>query len=269
MMNNDLVANVIRHTKTNNFKTRVAMGLVDGWQSLNKFGAGTCDTSFKVINPNMANEQYPFLIDENKVMTIQSDNALDTGQVINVKYVEYVSSDDSWRYKEGKATTNGVTPVTVQEIDDDGSVVGDANIMIPFRMINRGVGVSNTGGAVGTITLENGGTEYASIVDGDNQSLLAFFPIATDYSCVILGVGRSVIGSSKACDFHYKAIPYGQPSQTKRTVGLVESASYENFEMPFVFPEKTILTVEAKIDVGSAEVSAWFDGLVVENEKLT
>lgn len=268
MIQNEASNLLIRNLRTDSFRSRVAFGLVPGWTSLNKFGSGIATTTFRVVNPNMLNEQYPFLIDENKVMTIQSSDGADTGQKIEVMYVEYQASDDSWRYKRGLATTNGTTPVTLQEVDGDDNIIGDANVMIPYRMINRGIGTSNQGGASGTITLENAGTEYASIINGDNQSLLAYFPVATDYKVIVFGVGRSVVGSNKDADFHYKVIPYGEPSQTKRTTALVQNSDYEQFPVPYVFAEKSILTVEAKIATGTAEVSAWFDGFIVEQDKL-
>ena len=118
----------IRNLKTDSFRTRVALGLVPGWTSLNKFGSGVATTVFRVVYPNMLNLQYPFLIDENKTMTIQSDNVGDTGQLIEVYYVEYVASDDSWRYKRGRATTNGTTPVTLKEVDEKTILTVEAKV---------------------------------------------------------------------------------------------------------------------------------------------
>lgn len=268
MLQNEASNVIIRALRTDSFRSRVALGLVPGWTSLNKFGAGEADTTFKVVYPNMLNAQYPFLIDENKVMTIQSDNVGDVGQKIEVQYVEYDAEDGSWNYKKGEATTNGLTPVTLQELDSEGNAIGDANVMIPYRMINKGTGISNQGGLLGNLTLENTSVVYAEILNGDNQSLLAYFPVATGYKAIILGVGRSVVGVNKDADFHYKAIPYGEPSQTKRTTALVQSSDYETFPIPYTFDAKTILTVEAKVGSGTAQVSAWFDGFIVEEQYL-
>lgn len=254
-----------RAYKNGSYQTRVGVGQVDGWGFVHKFGEGIVDINFEIIWDDMINTPYPILIDTNLEMTIQSDDAGDVGQTIRVAYAEF--ADNKWVYKQGKAVTNGLASVTVQEVDEDDNVVGNAQIMIPYRMVNEGTGVTNVGSALGTITLENGGTNYALIDNGNNQTLMAIFPICDDYTAIIHGVGRSVVGVNKECEFHYKFTPYGQVSQTKRTVGLVQSAEYENFIIPFVF-QKGILTVEAKVQSGTALVSAWWDMNLVETDKI-
>ena len=266
-MYNETQQLISRYHKRGKFQTSVANGNVDGWGVVHKFGEGTADTTFKVIYDNMLNADYPFLIDTNLNMTIQSTDALDVGQTIRVFYVEYNASNQKWEYKVGLSTTNGLTSVTLKEVDADDNEVGDANVMIPYRMINEGAGTTFDDDLVGTLTLENTGTVYAQIDNGNNQTLMALFPICDDYKAVIHSIGRSVIGVNKNAEFHYKYAEYGQPSQVKRTVTLSSDSNFENFEIPFVFG-KGILTVEAKIGTGTALVSAWWDMNLIEADKF-
>lgn len=242
-----------------------AAGQVDGQNVVHKFGAGVVDNASKVVWDDMANSDYPFKY-TNSNMTIVSTSTADTGQTIHVHYIELVGSD--WVYKKGIAITDGTTDVTIEEMDEDLVSLGtDANIMFPFRMKNLGTG-QNLGGAVGTITCEDTGTVYAMMTIGHNQSLMALFPVATGYSCLIHAIGRSVVGSSKACEFSYTAIGFGQCEQSKIVKGLSSGSVDTTFDYPYYFTEKTVLAVRAKIDTGAAPVTASFDLVLIKNEYL-
>lgn len=241
---------------------------------INKFGEGLADTTFKTIYSNMAAADFPYKIDVNETMEIVStDNVDDIGQKVRIFYVEHVAGD--WIYKEGIAVSNGTTPVQVQEVDSDDDVVGVANIMIPYRMRNEGLNVtpvSLQGGAVGVITLRTlggAGDDYIKIQNGNNTSTVAVFPIATGFTGVIYGVGRYSNDTGKLTTFHYNAIPYGQPRTVARVVDLKTAADFEIFPVPYKFPEKTILEVQAKVDVGTAKVGAYWDMTVILTSLLT
>lgn len=247
------------------FDTQVSIGNVEGYQVVHKFGGGTISTTERTIWDGMDTADYPYKY-ANTPMTIVSSNALDIGQTIKLYYISLVGTD--WVYKKGVAITNGTTEVTIQEADDDFVSVGtDAAIMFPYRVINKGTG-QGTGGMVGTLTVANGGTTYAKIINGFNQSLMALFPVASGYSIVVHSIGRSVVGSSKAAVFVYAAIPEGECKQSKRVAGLSSGSEYETFDLPYFFPEKTILDVRGSIDVGTAIANAWFDLHLIENSKL-
>lgn len=238
---------------------------IEGQFVVHKFGAGIVDDLNKIIWDDMATSDYPFKF-TNSNMTASSTSPLDTGQTVKVFYIELVGED--WVYKNGVIVTNGLTPVNVEEADENFVSLGTlANIMFPFRMINIGTG-QNAGGMVGDLTVEEGGTIYARITNGYNQSLMAIFPIATGYSVFIHSIGRSVVGSNKACEFTYVAMPFGQCEQAKIVKGLSSGSVDTVFDFPYFFTEKTLLYVRASIDAGTAAVTGSFDMLLIENEYL-
>lgn len=268
MLQNDIALmfrKLMTYEKIGGFDSAVAAGKVTGLTTVNKFGGGAVQTAERTVWDNMANADYPFKY-TNTPMTIVSSSALDTGQTIHVYYVELVGTD--WVYKRGVAVTNGLTPVTVKEANDDWTPMPtDASIMIPYRMSNAGTG-QGTGSLIGTLTLANGGTTYAQIVNGYNQTLMALFPVATGYSAIVHAVGRSVVGADKSCTFIYSATPEGQCRQAKIVKGLINGSEDNQFDLPYYFPEKTMLEVRAKIDVNSASVTASFDLILIKNEYL-
>lgn len=238
---------------------------IQGQFVIHKFGAGIVDDLNKIIWDDMAISDYPFKF-TNSNMTASSTDALDIGQKVKVSYIELVGDD--WVYKKGVLITNGLTPVNLEEADENFVSLGTlANVMFPYRMINVGTG-QNAGGMVGDLSLVTGATVYAKITNGYNQSLMAIFPIATGYSVFIHSIGRSVVGSNKACEFTYVAMPFGECEQSKIVKGLSSGSVDTVFDFPYFFTEKTVLFVRASIDAGTAAVTGSFDMLLIENKYL-
>jgi len=266
MLQTELHNRILRSERIGGFDSSVAAGQVPGFKIVNKFGGGTISATERTIWDNMAAADYPYKY-TNSVMTGESDNPLDTGQTIRIQYVEL--SGEDWIYCNGVMVTNGTTPVTIQEADENWVSLGtDANIMFPFRIINIGTG-QGTGGMVGTFDVKTGATIYGQINNGFNQSLMALLPIATGYSAIVHSVGRSVVGADKASVFTYSAIPFGQVRQAKRVAGLISGSEYETFDLPYFFPEKTILEVRGQITVNTALANAWFDLFLIDNTVIT
>lgn len=267
-LQNDIAARfhkLMAYEKLGGFDSAVAAGLVTGLTIVNKFGGGVVQTAERTVWDNMAVADYPYKF-TNTPMTIVSSNALDISQTIRLYYIELVGDD--WVYKTGVAVTNGLTPVTLKEANADWTPKSnDAAIMFPYRVSNAGTG-HTTGSLVGTLTVANAGTTYAQIVNGYNQTLMALFPIATGYSAFVHSVGRSVVGADKACTFIYASTSFGQCRQSKIVKGLINGSEETQFDLPYYFPEKTILEVRAKIDVNSANVTASFDIILIKNEFL-
>src|SRR6056297_2960011 len=88
-----------RALKSNDFLTRVALGEIEGWETLNKFGAGIATTDERLIRDGMDTGKYPVQIDTNSEMTIQSTDAADTGQLVMVFYTEYDEQTGDWNNK--------------------------------------------------------------------------------------------------------------------------------------------------------------------------
>ena len=265
MLQTDLHNKLLRNERIGGFDSAVAAGQVPGFTAIQKFGGGVVTTTERTIWDNMENSDFPYKY-TNTAMTGESDDILDTGQTIKISYIELVGDD--WVYKKGTMVTNGTTPVTIQEADDDYVSLGvNAAIMFPYRIINTGTG-QGTGGMAGTFDVKTGATIYGQINNGYNQSLMALFPVASGYSAIVHSVGRSIVGSGKAAIFTYSAIPFGEVRQAKRVAGLSSGSEYETFDLPYCFPEKTILEVRCIIDSSTAKVNAWFDLFVIENEYL-
>lgn len=266
MLQNELHNRLLRSERIGGFDSSVSAGQVPGFQTVNKFGGGTVSAIERTIWDNMASDDYPYKY-TNSIMTGASDNPLDTGQTIRVNYLELDGED--WIYGRGVMVTNGTTPVTIQEADENWVSLGtDANIMFPFRIINIGTG-QGTGGMIGTFDVKTGATIYGQINNGFNQSLMAIFPIATGYNAIVHSIGRSVVGADKATTFTYAAIPFGQVRQAKRVAGLISGSEYETFDLPYFFPEKTILEVRGQITVSTAIANAWFDLFLIESSAIT
>lgn len=261
----ELSSRLIRDLRVGGFNSAVSVSQIPGFTAVQKFGGGSVQTTERTIWDNMANADYPYKY-TNSVMTGVSDDEADTGQTIRIDYIELDGED--WVYKKGTMVTDGLTPVTIQEADDDYVSIGsDANIMFPYRVINIGTG-QGTGSMAGTFDIKTGATIYGQINNGFNQSLMAFFPVATGYSALVHSIGRSVVGADKATIFTYSAIPFGQVRQAKRVAGLSTGSEYEIFDLPYFFGEKTILEVRGVIDVSNASVNAWFDLFLIDNEYI-
>lgn len=238
--------------------------------TINKFGGGIAQDDYRTIYSNMDVIDYPYNF-INKVCTIQSTNAADTNLRISVVYNELIG--DKWVQKNGEATTNAVDatiPVTVQELDSAGLPIGDAQIVIPSILINHGTGVTLAGTLIGTLTIENSAVIYNSIFNGDNQSSLAAYPIPSDFTAIVYGVGRSLQGANKPSTFKYNIIPDGETRQVKRTLDLTIGAIYEEFPVPFVFPGKTIMEVQCKINSvsGTGQVQGYWDMIIIRTTLL-
>lgn len=265
MLQNDLHNRLLRSEKIGGFDSAVAANKVPNFTTVNKFGGGEVQVTERTVWDDMALSDYPFKY-TNTPMTIVSSLAGDTGQKVTVQYIELSGVD--WIYKNGVVITNGLTPVTIQEADENFVSLGvNAAIMFPYRIINTGTGQS-AGTTLGVLTIANGGVTYGKVIDGYNQSQMAFFPIATGYSALVHSIGRSVVGADKATIFTYSATPFQQVRQAKRVAGLISGSTFETFHSPYFFTEKTILEVRAKIDVNSAACNAWFDLYLIKNEEL-
>jgi len=265
MLQNELHNIILRSEKIGGFDSSVAAGQVPGFKIVNKFGGGFISSTERTIWDGMAAADYPYKY-TNTTMTAVSDNVLDTGQKVCVQYLEI--TDGVWLHKNGVLTTDGTTPVTIEEADEDFITLGtNANIAFPFRIINKGTG-QGTGDMAGTLTVANGGTTYGQIINGFNQSLMAIYPVPTGYSAIIHSIGRSVVGADKASVFTYSAIPFGECRQAKRVAGLISGSEYETFDLPYFFGEKTILEVRGLISSSTAVANAWFDLFLIDNTVL-
>lgn len=237
--------------------------------AVNKFGGGEAQDDARTIYSNMAAVDYPYDL-TNKICTVQSDDAADTNLKIEVEYNELIG--DKWVRRLGQATTDavdGTIPVTVKKLVN--GVPGDnAQIVIPYRLRNRGNGVTLNGDVIGVITIESSAAIYNSISNGDNQSALCAYPIPSDFTGIAYGVGRSIQGTTKPSTFKYNVILDGEPRQVKRTLDLSENSVYETFPVPFVIPGKSIMEVQAKINSasGTGQVQGYWDMIVIKTELL-
>jgi len=100
MLDNSTRNVINRALKSKDFLTRVSLGKVEGWATVNKFGGGLTTLDERIIRDGMEDGPYPFLIDENKEMTVQSTDVLDTGRPIRIVYTEYdPAKGDATGYK--------------------------------------------------------------------------------------------------------------------------------------------------------------------------
>ena len=176
----------------------------------------------------------------------------------------------------GTASDDNGVLVTIEGLDADYNEVseevtlagaGTATTTQTFLRVYRAF-VSGSQEPTGTINITNGGTTYARITLGVNQTLMALWTVPAGYTAYInhinIASGTSNINQYITASFISREINKVFRTQLKQSIGRNGVADFV-IEYPLPFEEKTDLEVRAVSSGTNNLVSADFEILYIKN----
>jgi len=173
------------------------------------------------------------------------------------------------------ADDNGVL-VTIEGLDADYNEVseevtlagaGTATTTQTFLRVYRAF-VSGSQEPTGTINITNGGTTYARITVGENQTLMALWTVPAGYTAYInhinIASGTANVNQYITASFISREINKVFRVQLKQTIGR-NGVADSVIEYPLPFEEKTDLEIRAVSSGTNNLVSADFEILYIKN----
>ena len=176
----------------------------------------------------------------------------------------------------GTASDDNGVLVTIEGLDTDYNEVseevtlagaGTATTTQTFLRVYRAF-VSGSQEPTGSINITNGGTTYARITLGVNQTLMALWTVPAGYTAYInhinIASGTSNINQYITASFVSREINKVFRTQLKQSIGSGSVADFV-IEYPLPFEEKTDLEVRAVSSGTNNLVSADFEILYIKN----
>ena len=173
------------------------------------------------------------------------------------------------------ATDNGVQVVVIgldanwAEVTQTATLAGSgtATLTTSLRRVYRAY-ITGTQSPTASITIANGGTTYAQITSGENQTLMAVYTVPAGKT-LYLNRGTANFGtdlSGAYLTIRFMQRPFGGLFRTAMKLDLISGREDFNFMYPQVFPEKTDLEVRGICSKNQANaVSATFQGVLIDN----
>jgi hypothetical protein len=174
------------------------------------------------------------------------------------------------------ATDNGVQ-VTVQGLDASYNEVsetvtlagsGSATTTQTYLRVYRAF-VAGSQEPTDNIDIDNGGTTYARIQDGENQTLMALWTVPAGYTAYLLQTDVTAFTeqNNKFATVHIQTRELNGVFRTQDKFAIVEATQHQQYQVPLPIPEKTDIRVRA---IGSSsnadiEISAGLDIIYIEN----
>ena len=153
-----------------------------------------------------------------------------------------------------------------QEVTLDGS--GVATTTQTFRRVFRAY-VSGSQAPTGNITIANGGTTYAQITNGENQTLMAVYTVPAGHTFYLTnGTATHGTGTSGGVymTVRFMLREFGGVFRTATKIDIVESEVLFPFTFPLRIPEKSDIEVRAICNKNQNNaVSATFEGVLIWN----
>lgn len=255
-------SSITRVGKTEPFELQVARGQITYHQSIHKFGFyDSVTTSLTTIWSQGGVYSY---LSAASTLYISSSSTDDTGAGTGARTVTVSGLDNNFDQKVETVTLNGQLGV-------------ELNGSTWFRVNRIVVNTAGSGGAnagvlyVGTEATPTGGVptnKYATVLAGDNQTLMCIYTVPRGYTAFL--TQKDVSASSSAGKFAILSLvarPFGGVFNLKDRV--LSSQGYSNIAYPYPlkFTEKTDLEVRAQADSagGTVTVSAALDIVLIEN----
>ena len=128
--------------------------------------------------------------------------------------------------------------------------------------------ITGSSAPAGNITIANGGTTYAQITAGENQTLMAVYTVPAGKSLYVnQGIATHGTGTSGGVFMTVRFLVRneGEVFRTAVKIDVVESEILYPFAQPLKIPEKSDVEVRAICNKNQANaLSASFDGIIVE-----
>ena len=256
------VSSISRVGTSEPFKLQVARDQISFHESIHKFGFyDSVTTNLTTIWSQGGVYSY---LSAASTLYISSSSTADTGAGTGARTVTVSGLDNNFDEKVETVTLNGQTGV-------------ELNGSTWFRVNRIVVNTAGSGGAnagvlyVGTEASPTSGVptnKYATVLAGDNQTLIGFYTVPRGYTAFL--TQKDVSASSSAGKFAILSLvarPFGGVFNIKDRV--LSSQGYSSIEYPYPlkFTEKTDIEVRAQADSagGTVTVSAALDILIIEN----
>ena len=176
----------------------------------------------------------------------------------------------------GGATDNGVQ-VTVQGLDASYNEVseavtlagsGTATTTQTYLRVYRAF-ILGSQEPTGDITIANGGTTYAKVLDGEHQTLMALWTVPAGYTAYLFQTDVTAFTeqNNKFATVQIQTRELNGIFRTKDKFAIVENSHKQEYIAPIPIPEKTDVRVRAIASSSNAEleVSAGLDIIYIEN----
>jgi len=226
---------------------QVSRGLVDGHKRLFKFG-------------------------HNPVIQDISETIWDAGGLYT-----YPSSAVAMTVTSGAGATDNGVAITVQGLDGDYNEVseevtlastGTATTTQTFLRVYRAF-VSGSQAITANTTIANGGTTYAQINNGENQTLMALWTVPAGYTAYLLDTKITAFTeqNNKVATINIYARRENGVFRTADKFDVFAAAITQNYKCPIPFPEKTDIEVRAVATSSNADlrVAAGLDIIYIAN----
>jgi hypothetical protein len=277
-------ANIFSTVTTNkDLLLAVSMGMVPGYDILDKFGATLGDLPLGTAPYDIweMNKEYVFS-SSSDISTASSSNTGDVGQLIEVKGIRDFST--SVGEDTGYFQLNGQNKVLIY---DNNALTGDP---ITFERVDRLSNVSPRGNPLsgtvyvyvdGTITAgtpDNLDTVRAIINDGNNQSLMAIYTTRPGFvSFLYRGeLGMAWEGSAAAGtefqNFQYRSGRLDKEFRLKKQISLITAGTsvYQDRRVfPDVIPALTDIIIRSTERSAAMGAFATFDILLIAESNFT
>jgi len=232
------------------FYLEVAKGNIPGHSIMSKFGQ----------NDDLGTGAYEDVWDGGDSYTYPADATADITELVSTEAdtvdieIQGLSVDGTLTVQT--KTLTGTTPVTLTTA-----------LWRAFRLKNMGATT-----LAGDVTLENTGNtvEYAKIVAGNNQTLMALYTIPLGKTGYMVQGTNSIAGTNRTYAVSGKMWmrPYGGVWQLKKTFGLQsDGTSYlvMPWPLPGKIPAKTDIRVEAISSAAGGVINTTFEILLIDD----
>lgn len=235
----------------------IARGMIDGAFVVNKFGANTDSAADTTEDIWDGGGTYPFPSTADITHIAQATNqvATDGGATIEVQGL-----DADWN-------------LVVQTADLDATdTTTEVALTTPLRRVFRMKCLADVVLAADVSAVASGGgTTYATMLAGNNQTLMAIYTVPAGYEAYMTGYYYSVTDltnrSPTSTEFRLWAADRGKgyEFQLKHMVGVAKAASGDQhfFVPPTKFSEKTDIKITALAADLPADVHAGFDLILI------
>jgi hypothetical protein len=240
------ISSISRFGLTEPFELQVSRGQVYKHTPLIKYGYSPL-----IVNVNEtiwdAGGIYSYPSSALSMTVTSASGATDAGVQVTV-----IGLDANWEEVTQEVTLNGS---------------GTATLSTSLIRVYRAY-VSGSSSPAGDITIANGGTTYAQITAGENQTLMALYTVPAGKTFYFhrgtANFGTDLSGAYLTIRFVQRL--FGKVFRTAMKLDLISGREDFNFSYPQAFPEKTDLEVRGVCSKNQANaVSATFQGVLVDN----
>mgnify|MGYP003111216973 FL=1 len=145
---------------------------------------------------------------------------------------------------------------------------GTATTTQTFLRVNRCFIVGSTA-PTDNVTIANGGTTYAQITNGENQTLMTVWTVPAGYTAYLLAIDATSFTeqNNKVATIRYLTREFGGVFRVKNKFDLFQASFHQNYITPEPILEKTDIEFRAVATSSNADlrVAASMDIIYIEN----